>query len=80
MSLKMKRAIIAGVACVLFGIVLRAGADSWSRNIVRQIPGGTSTRHFDEERYTFISETGTWSIGFGLALVVATVAVWVSRD
>jgi hypothetical protein len=74
-------AVVLGLACIGLGASLRAGAESWSRNVVSHpSPGLTVTTHFDADRYEFLREVGAWSIGFGLAVLAVTIGVWVSRD
>jgi hypothetical protein len=58
-------AAIGGIACVGFGVFLRSFPT-----------GGFGGGGW----YGAIPEISTWSIGFGLATIVATIAVWVSRD
>lgn len=74
-------ACLLGVACVGLGVVARVKADSWSRDEAPDSqPGVIRAWQRDPERYELFREAGTWSIGFGLAVLAVTIGVWVARE
>ena len=78
---RLKCMAMIGAVTVAFGAILRAGADSWSRDIVSHpTPGVTITKHFDSGRYELLHETGAWSIGFGLVVLALVLSQWASRE
>ena len=44
------------------------------------VVGGGLRASSSSIRDAFLLEVGFWSIGFGLAVIVVTIGVWVSRD
>jgi hypothetical protein len=63
-------AAILGAACLAVGTVVRLNARKFATD-----PDGFNGRAFDG-----YCELGAWFVGFGLAVIVATIAVWISRD
>ncbi len=79
--LKLKLMAFVGLLAIVFGVSVRIGADSWSRDVVTESsPTFTSVRHFDKDRYQFFQESGTWLIGFGLVVLALALNQWVSGE
>lgn len=78
---KLKIMFWSGLFAIGGGIGLRAGADGWSRDIVvKDEPGIRIVRDFDSAQFRFITEAGTWMIGFGVLTLALVLNQWVSGE
>lgn len=67
-------AALAGIACVIAGLVIRANAESWSRNNTR----GRITYSFDSAQHSFLQDLGIVLLAFGVLALAAALNRWIA--
>jgi hypothetical protein len=67
-------------AAAVTGVVLRTGADAWSRNITRSGPGWSSVTQHSAGHHEFYSTIGWLLVGLAVALYAVVAHRWVGRD
>jgi hypothetical protein len=77
--LKLKVMVGVAILSIFFGAILRADAESWSKDVVVvNTPSFKETRHFDSDRFRLFSEAGACLIGFGVLTLALAMNQWVS--
>ncbi len=82
MSKKAQNVITAGFVFVVLGVGLRltAGKEWVAPQTPTSLEELVRNSASFERRTALVTECGMWSIGFGLAIIAATIGGWASRD
>jgi len=82
MSKRAQNVITAGIVFVILGVGLRlTAAKEWAPPAPATSLEELARNAAQFERRTELAtECGLWSLGFGLAMIAATIGGWASRD
>jgi hypothetical protein len=76
------RRVIAAVTAsssLFVGLLIRANAEDWSRNVVRHVgPGTTITTLFDKGRAVLLQDVGAVLLGFAVVSMALLLVQWVA--